>query len=1236
MSRFGDIGRGGAKPADSADWSAPARAVLAPFQGLASEATSGPPSLGRPLVVTSIDCDAHRTPDNSHESNQRVAVIRLKLHEALDAVGSADWAYVRAGADAVSSLPALVHSGSYLRALDATLRSFDRHPPGMGGPLPDLMSVDCSDLIPDGDTFVSEGTAAALLATCEALRVAVSAVLRGERLTAAVITRPPGHHCSHFTRLNQGQMGFCILNTAMQAARFAQLQAAVELTFLKRCIPEVPGVGAEGPRCASEAAPADAAVDSSATVSDVEAAARPLATEAHGQCADPRPAAGLRVAIVDIDAHVGNGSQVSGGAGLPSHRPPQRITSRDSLQGLLLAIARQLGLAEHVWSYDPAAPPPRTARSKRVLTFHHRRHRRAMELPAGSVALIPRSRTALMAAAPQSYPPALGSRTLDHSRVDGAAPVRPPLPALIALVTDELERRALTDADLAAAVRTKPTFIARWREGTATSEDMSERLWAWVQISQHKSPTTMESAGPAAAAPRMRGQLLALRGASSRICGSDDDASSSRESESGIDGAIDDAGLPSHNRLVSLILTELARRSMTQSGFAAATGLTPAQISNWKGGKLGKQLLDDISRRAWRWLRKVCGVQASEGRSPSNGAAAEPAAPPLAPMLAELQRTPDACTKSLPSHAADAAALDAAVAAPAAAFVPIAAAIGDAGIIDLVTPDEDSDATRPLEDSDESGAEPCVSVVPPGSVSAAAVEPEVPVGTGSGGKRRRSSKCSSDSSTPGESDPQIARPVGPRRGRGRGGRPMMPRPPHPAPSVLGAYDDDGDPERPPPTRGGRGRRRAHRTAQREGGGTRPPVCWRGNRLYYRQSPLAGVHAGDFGRSVHGWRPVGWTGQLNDAAASAIGADGPPQSVQPGVAPATAASSTGGGLGDPSRCSRRVEHVHDLLSAGRPVGLPLIDVSRAGGVAGGMLGATSAESAAATEPPVVAATPGPSPLSPAVAQQLLFVSIHQYHPVHFPSYSVAHDGVASGDAAARIYTPQGWMPGPDGWVSSGGGDDAGTYPRSAAAAAPAAAMQAPPAKVDEARVLFDAATGKPSRRWEPHYWKAGAAGEPRFPLAILQPPSRTSHWLADVSLPVDISWTNGLGAELASDSASSDDSGSRHGAAAISSSLQRGVSGGGSSHFSPRRGLSGGAAAASQSMPAADDELASEEPSEAEQPMTTKSALNPGSLVWRQEIQVRDARPAGREPSHSSVAFPRRLPSSQHSSASRRM
>ena len=51
----------------------------------------------------------------------------------------------------------------------------------------------------------------------------------------------------------------------------------------------------------------------------------------------------------------------------------------------------------------------------------------------------------------------------------------------------------------------------------------------------------------------------------------------------------------------------------------------------------------------------------------------------------------------------------------------------------------------------------------------------------------------------------------------------------------------------------------------------PPICWRGNRLYYRYSPLAGVHASLLGRKLHGWVPVGWSGRQLVASAGMGGA-----------------------------------------------------------------------------------------------------------------------------------------------------------------------------------------------------------------------------------------------------------------------------------------------------------------------------------------------------------------------------
>lgn len=50
-----------------------------------------------------------------------------------------------------------------------------------------------------------------------------------------------------------------------------------------------------------------------------------------------------------------------------------------------------------------------------------------------------------------------------------------------------------------------------------------------------------------------------------------------------------------------------------------------------------------------------------------------------------------------------------------------------------------------------------------------------------------------------------------------------------------------------------------------------------------------------------------------------------------------------------------------------------------------------------------------------------------------------------------------------------------------------------------------------RQWEPRYWE-DCGGKPRFPIAALRPPHRFTHWLADVSLPIDVSWTGSKGAQ----------------------------------------------------------------------------------------------------------------------------
>ena len=86
--------------------------------------------------------------------------------------------------------------------------------------------IDAAGRADSGDTFVSRGTASAISASSAAIRAALNAVLRGDRFTAAVLIRPPGHHCSHLMRINEAQMGFCVVNTAMQVSCPAGLSLA--------------------------------------------------------------------------------------------------------------------------------------------------------------------------------------------------------------------------------------------------------------------------------------------------------------------------------------------------------------------------------------------------------------------------------------------------------------------------------------------------------------------------------------------------------------------------------------------------------------------------------------------------------------------------------------------------------------------------------------------------------------------------------------------------------------------------------------------------------------------------------------------------------------------------------------------------------------------------------------------------------------------------------------------------
>ena len=134
----------------------------------------------RPLIITSLDCAGHLVRDGDSESPARIRTVLNRLHSEFDHPrGRVDWTYVRAARPAL--LPALAHSVGYLSGLDAALR-FLRS----SDDAPRLLPVDCCPSIPAGETLLSAGTGPALLATAESLRVAINAVLRGDRYTGAV------------------------------------------------------------------------------------------------------------------------------------------------------------------------------------------------------------------------------------------------------------------------------------------------------------------------------------------------------------------------------------------------------------------------------------------------------------------------------------------------------------------------------------------------------------------------------------------------------------------------------------------------------------------------------------------------------------------------------------------------------------------------------------------------------------------------------------------------------------------------------------------------------------------------------------------------------------------------------------------------------------------------------------------------------------------------------------------
>ena len=146
------------------------------------------------LLVDIRSIDGHDSGPHHPERPERLGAIEAGIEEA----GLRDAVHRLASVEATTDQLALVHTESYLRALEQFVH-------GGGRAL-------------DPDTIVGPGSWSTALHAAGGGLAAIDALRRGEGDAAFVAVRPPGHHATS-TRA----MGFCLINhVAVGAAALAE------------------------------------------------------------------------------------------------------------------------------------------------------------------------------------------------------------------------------------------------------------------------------------------------------------------------------------------------------------------------------------------------------------------------------------------------------------------------------------------------------------------------------------------------------------------------------------------------------------------------------------------------------------------------------------------------------------------------------------------------------------------------------------------------------------------------------------------------------------------------------------------------------------------------------------------------------------------------------------------------------------------------------------------------------